>query len=162
MSERLMIFVDGSNLFYSQERYRKGYRIDLLKFIEYLSKDRDKIRTYYFASTKVPPVKQQTAFFDKLQYEGIQIETKPLRNNKEKGIDVALVTRFLSLGFKNAYDTAIIVSGDKDYVSAVDEMKSVGKKVEVACFANCLGDELHKHCDRLIKIDDFAHLVERI
>lgn len=44
---------------------------------------------------------------------------------KEKSVDVKLATDLLEL--RNIYDTAIIVSGDQDYVPAVQAVKDSGK-----------------------------------
>ncbi len=53
----------------------------------------------------------------------------------------------LTLGFNNAYDTAIIVSGDGDYIHAVDRLKALGMSVEVAIFENVLSPELRRAVD---------------
>lgn len=45
----------------------------------------------------------------------------------EKGIDVALVVDMLCMAFRNAYDVAILVGGDSDYRTAVEEIKRWGK-----------------------------------
>lgn len=52
----------------------------------------------------------------------------------EKGIDILLATDMVSLAFRNAYDTAILVSGDSDYVPVVKEIQELGKRVENASF----------------------------
>ena len=47
----------------------------------------------------------------------------------EKGVDAALVTDLLSLAWQRAYDVAVLVSGDSDYIPAVEYVQSQGLKV---------------------------------
>ncbi len=158
--KRLMIFIDGSNLFYGMDTFKKGFRLDILKLIDSLTQGRDRIRTYYYASQKVPPIDKQTKFYEKLSYSGIQCTIKDLRHNKEKGVDVALATDFLAAGFKDSFDVAIIVSGDQDYDNAIREVKSYGKVVEVAAFRRVMSQAIRKVADKIIFLDDIASMIE--
>ena len=50
----------------------------------------------------------------------------------EKGIDVMLAVDMLLLAHKNAYETAILISSDADYKSAIEAVKfDFGKTVEL-------------------------------
>jgi len=66
-NNRLMIFIDGSNVFRSMQRFRNNYRLDYKKLVEKLTEDRNLIRVYYFASSAVPPIKSQTNFYEALE-----------------------------------------------------------------------------------------------
>jgi len=57
--------------------------------------------------------------------------------------------------FLNAYDTAILVSGDGDFYPAVMTVKDIGKKVENAYFTANHSFLLRQKCDISIKMDDF-------
>lgn len=164
-SKRVMIFVDGSNIWHSMERFQAGYKVDYFKLVSELKEDRDLIRTYYYASSKVPPVQSQTDFYERLMDGGFRVVTKPLKGHghdkKEKGVDVALVTDFLSLGYKKAYDVGIIVSGDQDYVEAIKKVQDLGITVEVAAFANSVGKELFRCCDKKIYLDSIANKIKK-
>lgn len=59
-----------------------------------------------------------------------------VEKDEEKGVDVALVTDMLSMAYKNAYDTAILVGGDEDYFSTVEDIKLIPKRVEIAAFSD--------------------------
>ena len=91
--------------------------------------------------------------------------TKPLRKRNdgliEKGIDIALVVDMLSLGFHKAYDVAILVSGDGDFIPAVNVIKSLGLRVEVAMFMNALNPDLKRIADRFIALDELADKIEK-
>lgn len=72
------------------------------------------------------------------QLEGnqlIELRTTPLKQAKgelyQKGVDVLLATELVHLAHENAYDLAVILSGDTDLVSAVKLIKKLGKKVVI-------------------------------
>jgi len=63
----------------------------------------------------------------------------------EKGVDAALVTDLLSLAWQRAYDVAVLVSGDSDYIPAVEYVQSQGLKVVNAAWPT-KGYELQGAC----------------
>ena len=71
----------------------------------------------------------------------------------EKGVDAALVTDLLSLAWQRAYDVAVLVSGDADYIPAVEYVQSQGLKVINAAWA-AKGHELQQACWGSFGIDD--------
>jgi uncharacterized LabA/DUF88 family protein len=163
-AERVMLFIDGSNIFWAARA--RGLYIDYVKLKNLLvGTNRRLVRPYYYCAIGVPPKKSQISFHDRLKYSGFTVVTKPLKRRvskarllatfdpksqnwtekktrdlvkvekeEEKGVDVALVTDMLSMAYKNAYDTAILVGGDEDYLSAVEDIKMIPKRVEIAAF----------------------------
>ena len=71
----------------------------------------------------------------------------------EKGVDIDLAADMLRLAYNNAYDTAIIVTGDGDFVSAVNGVKDMGKHVENANFSDGKGYHIRTACDKFISLD---------
>ena len=63
----------------------------------------------------------------------------------------------VSDAYENAYDTAILVSGDGDFVPVIKKMKYLGKKIELWAFeyslAKILIDEVGE--EFIFLIDDF-------
>ena len=51
---------------------------------------------------------------------------------EEKGTDINLATHVVAKGLLNAYDTAIIVSGDQDYFPVMHILNTIGKNIVVA------------------------------
>jgi uncharacterized LabA/DUF88 family protein len=164
MMLRLMIFIDGSNLYHESDRFSKGLRIDFEKFRTELTGDFDLIRTFYYASVPANPTADQTGFFKKLGYLGYKTKIKPLRETsfngrretREKGVDVALATDLVSYGMRKAFDWAIIVSGDQDFCDAIEHVQSQGLRVEVVFYRHAMAEELKLRADRYRFIDDFA------
>ncbi len=52
----------------------------------------------------------------------------------EKETDINLATHMVSKGFQNAYDIAILVSGDTDYTSVIQTLHNLGKIIVIAHF----------------------------
>lgn len=72
----------------------------------------------------------------------------------EKSVDVKLATDLLYL--KDIYDVAIILSGDQDYVPAVERIKDSGKKAINVYFEKADGTLLPGGAPRLNQICDSA------
>lgn len=165
LADRIMIFIDGSNLFWTTKGFRQDFRLDIPELIKRLGEGRSLVRPYYYCAIGVPPNPAQLSFHNKLKYSGIQVVSKPLRRRGdkwvEKGVDIALVTDLLAFAFRNVYDTAIIVSGDKDFEGAIEEVKRLGKRVEIASFEFSISEDLKMLADRFVSLDALADQIER-
>jgi NYN domain len=75
-----------------------------------------------------------------------------LRWAPEKGVDTSIVTGMLSLASEKAYDAALLVSSDTDYLPAVEYLQSRGFKVINATWANH-GHELARACWASFELD---------
>ena len=71
----------------------------------------------------------------------------------EKGTDVNVAVQMLSKGFQNAYDIAILVSGDTDYIPVVDTLHHLGKTVILATLPQQNIDKYKTLIDQHIRID---------
>ncbi len=173
---RVMIFIDGSNLHWGLKEYngdnQVNYKIDYTKFIPLVIKDRTCIRAMYYCSKPVPPQIGQIKFYDYLRSVGIQVIDKELKTridrttqkpyNVEKGVDVALATDLIAMAWENAYDVAVIVSGDADYAGAVSKVMSKGKNVELASFKKSLSKELKEACLSKMILDDYMKQIKTV
>jgi len=144
---RTIAFIDNSNVFHGQ--IAVGWRIDAKKLHAYLEREGEIWQTFFFASVTDPPRYQQTNFYhfikNDLRYEVFLYELgrKTVRCNNchtsrtmlaEKGVDVALDTKMLVLANNRAFDTALLVAADRDYLETVQAVKGNGLRVEiVAC-----------------------------
>ena len=68
-----------------------------------------------------------------------------MRGTVEKGIDTAIVTDMIKLAWDRAYEVAVLVSGDRDFVPAVSLLAARGIKTVHAGFAP-EGAELAGNC----------------
>ena len=74
----------------------------------------------------------------------------------EKKIDVKIAIDIISLAYENAYDTAVLVSGDGDFLPVIKKLKKLNKNIEIWAFryslANVIKEELDK--EDLYYLDD--------
>lgn len=156
---QVMMFIDGSNLLHTSQDFRQGFKIDYLKLRDVLLDGRNLVRPYFYCS-RVPDDPTGLAFREKLQYLGFSVFASPLRRRGigwvEKGVDAALVTDMLCMAFRNAYDVAIVVSGDIDLKRAIEVVKTLGKRVEIAAFRSGIGGDMKLIADKFIPLDDIA------
>ncbi len=165
MVHKLMIFIDGSNLYHETDRYHKGTRIDFEKLRESLSSGFDLVRTFYYASRPAVATSEQEGFFKKMGYLGFKTKIKPLRESmsengrrdvREKGVDVALATDLVANGMRRSFDWAIVVSGDQDFCEAIEQVQSQGLRVQVSFFRHAMADELKLKADKFTYLDDIV------
>ncbi len=160
---RVMIFIDGSNLYHVLRQNIDKRDLDYKKFAEKLCGDRELIRTYYYNIRQESPdnpglASSQDRFLNAL-YETDYLEVKlgiwKQRGNTmvEKGVDVMIASDLIAHAYEDHYDTAILVSGDADFYPALQVVKDTGKQVEVAAFDSNLSSEAARFSDVLIKFD---------
>ncbi len=188
MSEdRLMIFIDGSNLDGGANDF--GIQVDCVKLVKVLSEGRKLKRPYYYGSIHPNPtndpaiaerVDKKMGYYRALEYSGFK--TRILKRRKrsfestcedckhvtvdetfiEKGVDMALATDVLSLAAANAYDVATIVSGDFDLRKVIDDVQMHGLIVEVAYFRNYgINKEMIRLADRFIDLESIIDQIKR-
>jgi uncharacterized LabA/DUF88 family protein len=167
MGERVMIFIDGSNLYHSLKNYFNRTDLDLGKFTRKLIGRRTHVRTYYYnarVGQKQEPelYKQQQTFFagvNAIPYTELRLGRLVYTNwpsvpPYEKGTDVQLATDMITHSYKNNYDVAILVAGDNDFAGAVQAVKDNGKHVEVALFGKQgTSQQLRASADMVITIN---------
>jgi len=163
MAERVTIFIDGSNFYHALMAEMDRADIDFYALARKLCGTRDYIRTYYYNA----PLDQtadprayaaQQKFFDALHatpYVTLKLGRLVKRSGiyVEKGIDIKIAVDMIGLALKNAYDTAILVSGDGDFADAVEAVKDLGKHVENACPKKSLARHLQQACDKVTILD---------
>lgn len=165
--ERVMIFIDGSNIYHSMKSHFRRTDIDLGKFCNKLSDRRRLVRIYYY-NAEVGRIEEPERYRDQQKYfSGIEaipfIELRlgrlvysgwPSSPPYEKGVDIMLATDMITHSFKNNYEVAILVAGDNDYVGAIQAVKDNGKNVEIALFGKERTSlQLRKVADQIIPID---------
>ena len=117
-------------------------------------------RAYYYTSV-VGDEPKIVAVKEALWRMGFHPEVfkKAKRQDKAKGVDVALTKDLLSNAFLDNYDVAVLYAGDGDYVPLVEEVKRLGKVVCVAYFGNeRMSENLRLASDVFIDVThEFSH-----
>jgi uncharacterized LabA/DUF88 family protein len=155
--ERVAIFIDGSNLYHSLEENCQRADLNFGAFATKLCKGRSLFRTYYYNVLRAPErnpqaYQDQQKFLNTLYntpYMDVRLGGSKVRGDVavEKGIDIMIATDLLRFAWANSYDIAILVSGDGDFLYAVQAVKDLGKHVEIAAFPSNLSWELAQAAD---------------
>jgi uncharacterized LabA/DUF88 family protein len=164
MDERVAVFIDGSNLYHALKDNFGRADLSFAEFARKLCGERYLFRTYYYNVLQEPGKsaeghRDQADFLDALRrvpYLELRLGGTKLSQGVtvEKGIDIMLATDLVNFAWKNAYDTAILVSGDADFAYAVRVVKDMGKHVEVAHFESNVSKDL-------MDLADTRHLLNR-
>jgi uncharacterized LabA/DUF88 family protein len=152
---RTIVFIDNSNVFLGSRT--AGWRIDAKKLHQFISKDGEVWQTFFFASVTDPPRYKQTNFYRFIKTE-MRFETfiyelgyrtvscrscnSSHRVPVEKGVDVGLATKLLVLANSRAFDTAILVAADKDFLETVKAVKTNGLRVEILAWRGTISPEM--------------------
>ena len=160
-----MIFIDGSNLYHILKSLlpnKKPNDFDFEKFVKDLSQEGAYLGSYYYnvpldiIQNEEKYIKQQR-FFDKIKrlpnFNFVlcrmlkkKIDGKIIYEAKED--DIHLAVDMVKLAFADAYDTAILVSSDGDFVPAIQAVKEKGKNVENIGFETKFSYHLKRECDK--------------
>ncbi len=68
-----------------------------------------------------------------------------MRGTEEKGVDTRMVTDMISLAWADAYNVAVLISADRDFVPVSDFLQTKGIKVVHGCFPP-KGSHLSQSC----------------
>jgi uncharacterized LabA/DUF88 family protein len=169
------MFIDNSNMFHGS--IQAGWRIDSRKLHAYLEQEGPLWQAYFFASVTDPPRYEQTNFYryikSDMRYEVVlyKLGQRTVRCRQcgaskivpvEKGVDVGLATKLLTLANNRAFDTAILVAADKDYLETVRAVKGNGLRVEIVAWRGTISREMEAESSRpVIYLNDIRAEIER-
>ena len=160
-----MIFVDVRNICKRVEKDRRYCRPDFRGLVNLLNNGRRLIRPYaYDGSIIADGENRSRPFHDYLRAKGFEVRARNIYNSddaKQKGVDVEIACDMLLFAMKDLYDVAILVSGDGDFIPAVERIKDMGKIVEVAAFNDEICGELRLLSDRFWNLDSVPFLSMR-
>ncbi len=163
--KRVMVFIDGSNLYHALKAVLGKANIDFKHLVQALvGPDRELARVYYYNAPvnaqEVPDqYKKQQSFFSgikRLPYFELKLGrlVRRAQGMIEKGVDVRLATDMVAAGLRDRYDVAVLVSGDGDFADAVQVVKDAGKHVELAYPASAHpADALLDACDLFVDLE---------
>ena len=171
MAERVMVFIDGANLYTCMKDYLgipRNVQVDVLG--SKLTAGRQLVRIYYYNSPAPPSVDQASSqrFWAKLGWmnnvrprkgrivpKTVEAECPDCHKKftinmyGQKGVDTRIVVDVISLARSDAYDVGIIVSGDSDLAEAIEWVREhTQKRIENAFIAcKSWSEEIRKAAD---------------
>jgi len=187
---RVALFIDGKNFYSGLKLQAADYVLDFTKLAQWLVKHVGGSHlwgAYYYTGVETSRLGSATegqgrllSFLGMLEMQpGYFVKRLPRKTvsttcrqcnaetefSIEKEIDTTIVADMLSLAAVNAYDVAILLSGDSDLTPAVTGVRSIGKQCYVATWGNaCLSAHLRKsafdHVNLLEGLAEFGTVTE--
>lgn len=157
---RVAVFIDGNNLFHAARFH--NIDIDYNKLLRVLLGDGRLLRAFFYTGVDVGAERQQ-GFLLWMRRNGFRVIQKELKTfydgSRKANLDVEIAVDMLSLAGR--YDTAVLVSGDEDFVYAVNAVAYKGCRVEVAGFRSNTAPKLIDVADYFIDLGDIADRVRK-
>src|SRR5689334_24937796 len=181
---KICIFFDGQNFYRSLLRYDESLRVDYDRLAVWIAQ---KVGgdsavfggAYYYVGVSSGAPQQVEAFLKGLELRpGYFVKRDPrvrrtgrcpncggeYEYTTEKRVDTRLVADLIHYAANAAYDAAVLISGDDDFVPAVEAVNALGKQVWVATWsAEELSTDRRVRCFGQIRLSDgiAAFRVER-
>ncbi|MCZ7574667.1 MAG: NYN domain-containing protein [Ardenticatenaceae bacterium] len=173
---RIAIFIDGSNLYHTIRDL--GIHIDYRRLLTYFSRDGWLLRAFYYTALLEDGTPDWLIrLTDWLSYNGFAVITKRAKVFRRKqydengqvywreevkgNVDIELAIDMLTLC--GHYDTAILFSGDGDFVRLVEAVQRRGVRVVVVSSErttdSTVADELRRQADEFVDLADVAEAI---
>ncbi len=175
---KVALFFDGKNFYTALQRYDRTLEIDYNKLASWLT---DRISggggefagAYYYTGFTQLDQARSGAFRDFLKglelQPGYFVKREPRVRRKsqcrkcgftysygtEKRVDTRLVADMIHFAAVDAYDIAVLLSGDQDFVPAVEAANALGKRVYLAAWpGHGVSRELRTRCYDQVHLAD--------
>ncbi|MGE5506196.1 MAG: NYN domain-containing protein [Actinomycetota bacterium] len=169
-TERLGLFIDGSNLYAAARTL--GFDIDYKKLLDLFASKGRLIRAFYYTALvedqEYSPIRP---LVDWLDYNGYTMVTKPTKEftdamgrRKIKGnMDIELAIDVMEMA--QYLDHVVLFSGDGDFRRLVEAVQRKGVRVSVVSTVRSqppmVADELRRQADTFIELLDLEPLIAR-
>jgi len=172
---KVSVFFDGQNFYRSLQRYDESLRVDYDRLAAWITQAVGGpgaifagAHYYVGVSADAPPLVE--GFLKGLELRPGYFVKRELRVRRsgrcpacsadyeyttEKRVDTRLVADIIQYAAIGAFDAAVLVSGDDDFVPAVEAVNALGKQVWVATWsADELSKDLRVRCFGQIHLSD--------
>ncbi|MDG1990575.1 MAG: NYN domain-containing protein [Dehalococcoidia bacterium] len=163
IKQKVGIFLDVPNLLYGVDDDVDGV-IDMGLLLNLLNKDRELVRATAYSpivDDSDEPLQEQRFVKPFVPYD-YRIVTKPMKRFSDgsvKGnLDIELVVDMITMS--DRLDVVVLVSGDADFLKAIQMVQSKGIKVEVASFPKSTSVELKAVADEYLDLSKLYNQVK--
>jgi uncharacterized LabA/DUF88 family protein len=152
---KICIFIDGQNFYRSLLRYNESLRVDYDKLARWITQSVGGPGAmfggaYYYVGVSADAPAMVEGFLKGLELRPgyfVKREPRVRRSGRcftcgaeyeyttEKRVDTRLVADLIHFAANGSFDAAVLVSGDEDFVPAVDAVNALGKQVWVATWS---------------------------
>jgi uncharacterized LabA/DUF88 family protein len=160
LTERVVILIDGANLFYAASAL--GIEVDYTKLLYRLTLNRRLVRAYFYTAVDRHNDKQQ-GFLHWMRRHGYRVVAKDLvqlpDGSKKANVEVEIAIDMLALA--PHCDTVILLSGDGDLAYAVNAVAYKGVRVEVFSLFSMTNDDLINVADRYVDLATIKQEIQK-
>lgn len=152
-AQRMVVLIDVQNLYYSARNLYHS-KVNFKNLLDKAVSNRQLIRAFaYVVRTKGGEEKR---FFDALTELGIETRIRDLQEfyggQKKADWDVGIVID--AIRTSPNVDVVVLCSGDGDFISLTEYLKSRGKRVEVMAFGRSSSSELQETADEFVDLEE--------
>lgn len=158
---RVIIFIDGSNLFYAASSLK--LEIDYVKLLHYLIAKDCLVHVFFYTGYE-PTNEKQYKFLHWMRHYGFRVITKAVtqapNSAKKANLDVEIAVDMMTLA--QHCDTAVLVSGDGDFAYVVNAIAAQGVRVEVVGLRSMTSAALIDAADYYIDLAAIQQTITKI
>ena len=154
------IFIDGSFLFHCVQGSQVKIDYRKLKHLFMNAGDHLASASYYTALPSDAAIEEKHRSFIKILKKDVRVKVRsvPLLKTHDstysKGEDILLACDMVRGACLNYYDVAVLITGDGDFVPAVNCVQEAGKSVIVASFNSSLSHALELEANDVVYLDE--------
>jgi uncharacterized LabA/DUF88 family protein len=157
------VYIDGNNLNFAMDGLQIDIDYEALR-IEF-SQNASHTNFKYYTGVHSPMSEGQRRFIDYLEAQRYEVVELPILrrhdSNKFKtvGDDVKITVDMI--GEVKTGDDVILISGDGDFIPAVEEIQRRGVKVTIVAKKSMLSEQLSQIADEVIYLDDIQYKIAK-
>ena len=156
-NERVAVYIDIANIEASLCDIMDGAAIDYPGLVDHLVGERTLVAAYVFDACRGDDFRQRRMkkVTSNPKFRPIMLRYDPNRQ-EQKGVDMAMGLRMYDEAVRDIYDVAVIVSGDADFIPAMEFIQRAGKRAEASAFRMSANGEIECASDAYVPIDDLS------
>lgn len=151
---RVAVFLDLKNVSFPVRD--SGFSVDFLELRRIAVDGRRQVSATAFDTRRVKDGFDGAAtFHSMLESCGWRLDLHDMYDEgRQKEVDVAMATAMVTGAYEDRYDVAVVISGDRDFVPAMECVRNRGKTVEVMSFSGNLSKCSGRAADSVTLLDD--------
>ncbi len=163
--ERITVFIDNSNIFKGFQKY--DVKVDYEKLKNLITHNRKLTAIYLYEGVVYPISPEKKRWYKELAAKSgyiIKVSFDKISKSGaiEKKVDIKIAIDIISLAYEDVYDTAILISGDGDFLPVIKKVKKLNKKVELWAFRYSLANTLKQELEigNIYYLDDILDKIK--
>jgi len=167
---KVALFVDGAAMFYAQRDNQ--WHIDYRNVYHHFLDNQEKVGAWYFTAKPQPQNAEALGKYMRFKHAltqiGFSVKDKDVKvtfdretgQTKVKGnLDIELVFRMLST--INAYEVAVLMGGDSDYIPIVQHLVNNGKQVVIVGRRDSTALELINEATKFYNLEELREIISK-